>query len=198
MGLMGERLAQRDVAIGIVLALSLGFGLLFLHFFTAFATQATALLFGNVLAVDEGTVWTLLALGVVTLAATRHHLPAASVRQPPARACGGEGRLAAAVFRAVPGHRGAGDGGMRADRRRAAGVFPHGRPRGGGPAADQRRRPTAFCSRWLLALAEAWGGITLAFYTDWPSSFWITALSAAAYLLTVLPRPGWAGSPPEV
>ncbi len=63
MGLLGERLAQRDVAIGIVLALSLGLGLLFLHFYTAFATQATALLFGNVLAVDAGTVWTLLALG---------------------------------------------------------------------------------------------------------------------------------------
>ena len=41
MGLMGERLAQRDVAIGMVLALSLGFGLLFLHFFTAFATACT-------------------------------------------------------------------------------------------------------------------------------------------------------------
>ena len=41
MGLFGERLAQRDVAIGIVLALALGFGLLFLHFYTAFATQAT-------------------------------------------------------------------------------------------------------------------------------------------------------------
>ena len=53
--MLGERLAQRDVAIGMVLALSLGFGLLFLHFFTAFATQATALLFGNVLAVDRET-----------------------------------------------------------------------------------------------------------------------------------------------
>ncbi len=52
MGLLGEKLAQRDVAIGVVLSLSLGFGLLFLHFYTAFATQATALLFGNVLAVD--------------------------------------------------------------------------------------------------------------------------------------------------
>ena len=49
MGLLGERLQQRDVAIGIVLSLSLGLGLLFLHFFTAYATQATALLFGNVL-----------------------------------------------------------------------------------------------------------------------------------------------------
>ena len=52
MGVLGERISDRDVAIGIVLSLSLGFGLLFLHYYTAFATQATALLFGNVLAVD--------------------------------------------------------------------------------------------------------------------------------------------------
>ncbi len=57
MGLLGERLAHRDVAIGVVLAASLGLGLLFLHFFTAFASQATALLFGNVLGVDDDTLW---------------------------------------------------------------------------------------------------------------------------------------------
>ncbi len=67
MGFLGERLAQRDVAIGIVLALSLGFGLLFLHFYTAFATQATALLFGNVLAVDVETVEALVVLGTSAL-----------------------------------------------------------------------------------------------------------------------------------
>src|SRR5258707_8796611 len=64
MGLMGERLQGRDVAIGVVLSLSLGLGLLFLHFFTAYATQATALLFGNVLGVNQQTLWTLLALGI--------------------------------------------------------------------------------------------------------------------------------------
>src|SRR5246127_2225810 len=69
MGGLGEGLGQRGVAIGIVLALSLGFGLLFLHFYTAFATQATALLFGNVLAVDVSTVWTLLGLGLACIAA---------------------------------------------------------------------------------------------------------------------------------
>src|SRR6202044_2616783 len=52
MGFFGERLANRDVAIGVVLAMALGLGLLFLHFFTAYATQATALLFGNVLGVN--------------------------------------------------------------------------------------------------------------------------------------------------
>src|SRR5215467_2704558 len=49
MGLFGERLAHRDVAIGMMLSLALGLGLLFLHFYTAAATQAAALLFGNVL-----------------------------------------------------------------------------------------------------------------------------------------------------
>src|SRR6185312_337190 len=40
MGALGERLSGRDVAIGVILSLALGFGLLFLHFFTAYATQA--------------------------------------------------------------------------------------------------------------------------------------------------------------
>src|SRR6204780_4856534 len=67
MGFIGERLAQRDVAIGLVLAFSLALGLLFLHFYTSFATRATTLLFGNVLAVDVPTVFTLLALGGLCL-----------------------------------------------------------------------------------------------------------------------------------
>jgi zinc/manganese transport system permease protein len=90
-GLMGERLHQRDVAIGIVLALMLGLGLLFLHFFTAYATQATALLFGNVLAVDVRTVWTLLAVGVawprLRLSRARCYSRACSLRWPRRRAC---------------------------------------------------------------------------------------------------------------
>jgi zinc/manganese transport system permease protein len=39
-----------------------------------------------------------------------------------------------------------------------------------------------------LVLAEAWGGLTLAFYTDWPTSFWITALSGLVYLASLAAR----------
>jgi zinc/manganese transport system permease protein len=39
-----------------------------------------------------------------------------------------------------------------------------------------------------LALAQAWGGLTLAYYTDWPTSFWITALSGLVYLASLLVR----------
>ena len=191
MGAIGERLAGRDVAIGIVLALSLGLGLLFLHFFTAYATQATALLFGNVLAVDGGTVWTLLSLGVVSLGSPRCYLPAAAVREPAAGIGRGERRVASALFGAVPGYRGAGRRRMRADRRRAAGLCADGRTRSGGPATDHRNGSGLLLSAGL-ALLEAWTGIALAFYTDWPSSFWITALSAGIYLLTTLPSVGRA------
>src|ERR1044072_6596903 len=51
------------------MAMGLGFGLLFLLYYTSFATQATALLFGNVLAVDHSMIVTLAVLGVITLAA---------------------------------------------------------------------------------------------------------------------------------
>ena len=61
-----------------------------------------------------------------------------------------------------------------------------------GPAAAAQRLTrtvaTGTLLSALLALFEAWLGLTLAFYTDWPSSFWITALSSAVYLFTGIPR----------
>jgi zinc/manganese transport system permease protein len=189
MGAMGERLSGRDVAIGIVLALSLGLGLLFLHFFTAYATQATALLFGNVLAVDVGTVRTLLWLGVVSvgiLAVISRPLLFASLLPELAEAKGVSLRLYSVLFLAIV----------------ALAVAECVQIVGAllvfalmvGPAAAAQRLTTRIGNGLLLsaglALLEAWTGIALAFYTDWPTSFWITALSAAAYGLTALPLIG--------
>ena len=67
-GLLGEK-AHRDVAIGLVLTLSLGLGLLFLHFYTAYASQATNVLFGNVLGISGSTLVVLGILGIVSLVA---------------------------------------------------------------------------------------------------------------------------------
>jgi zinc/manganese transport system permease protein len=191
MGAMGERLAHRDVAIGIVLALSLGLGLLFLHFFTAYATQATALLFGNVLAVDIGTVWTLLGLGIGSvgvLAAISRPLLFASLQPELAEAKGVSLRLYSLWFLAIVGL-------TVAECVQIVGVLLVFSLMVG-PAATALRMTTAVGTGVLLsaalALLEAWAGITLAFYTDWPASFWITALSAGVYLLAALPRPGRA------
>ena len=181
MGLMGERLAQRDVAIGIVLSLSLGFGLLFLHFYTAFASQATALLFGNVLAVDRGTVWTLLGLAAVSIAALgviSRPLLFASLQPELAEAKGVSLRLYAVLFLAIVAL-------ATAECAQIVGVLLVFTLMVGPAAAAQRiGRSVVVCVlvSAVLALAETWAGIALAYYTDWPTSFWITALSAAVYL----------------
>ena len=65
MGLLGERLRGRDVAVGIVLSLALGMGVLFLSLYTAGAAQATAILFGNVLGVSLEGVWALFKRSIV-------------------------------------------------------------------------------------------------------------------------------------
>jgi zinc/manganese transport system permease protein len=68
-----------------------------------------------------------------------------------------------------------------------------------GPAAAAQRLTTGIGSGVLLsvglALLETWTGIAQAFYTDWPSSFWITALGAGIYLFTTLPGVGRARCP---
>ena len=160
--------------------------MLFLHFFTAYATQATALLFGNVLAIDVGTVWTLLWLGVVSvgiLAVISRPLLFASLMPELAEAKGVSLRLYSVLFLAIV----------------ALAVAECVQIVGAllvfalmvGPAAAAQRLTTRIGNGLLLsaglAVLEAWTGITLAFYTDWPASFWITALSAGVYGLTALP-----------
>ena len=191
MGFMGERLAQRDVAIGLVLALSLGLGLLFLHFFTSFATQATSLLFGNVLAVDIQTVWTLLALGALSLgllAVVSRPLLFASLRPELAEAKGVSLRLYSVLFLAIVAL-------ATAECAQIVGVLLVFALMVGPAAAALRLTRSVMAGVLLsaaLALAEAWLGLTLAFYTDWPTSFWITALSVTVYLVANLPWT-WVG-----
>jgi zinc/manganese transport system permease protein len=198
MGFLGERLAQRDVAIGIVLSLSLGFGLLFLHFYTAFATQATAILFGNVLAVDDDTVWTLLGLGLISIAALAlisRPLLFASLQPELAEAKGVSLRLYSVLFLGIVAL-------ATAECAQIVGVLLVFALMVGPAAAAQRLTSGVGPGLLLsagLALFQAWAGITLAFYTDWPSSFWITALSAGVYLLSTLPglRPARRPASPE-
>ncbi len=189
MGLLGDQIQKRDVAIGVVLSVSLGFGLLFLHFFTAYATQATALLFGNVLGVDEPTLWTLLALGAVSLvglAVIARPLLFASLQPELAEARGLSLRLISVLFLAITAL-------AVAECAQIVGVLLVFTLMVGPAAAAQRlttRLGPGMALSVALALAEAWGGVALAYWTDWPTSFWITALSGSVYLAASLPAAG--------
>src|ERR1700674_2084128 len=68
-GALGNRLRGRDVTIGIVLAWTLGLGVLFLSLYTGHATEAYALLFGEILGISGRDVLITLVAGVVTLLA---------------------------------------------------------------------------------------------------------------------------------
>src|ERR1700704_4893204 len=68
-GALGNRLRSRDVTIGIVLAWTLGLGVLFISLYRGYATEAYALLFGEILGISSSDVVVTLIAGVITLVA---------------------------------------------------------------------------------------------------------------------------------
>ena len=190
MGFLEQRAGERDVAIGIVLSLSLGFGLLFLHFFTTSASQATALLFGSILGVEAGTIWTLLGLGVLSLgvlAVISRPLLFASLQPELAEARGVPMRLVSVLFLAVVGL-------AVAECVQIVGVLLVFALMVGPAAAAQRwtgRIGPGLALAVALALAQTWAGLAFANWSDWPVSFWISLLSAATYLAACLSQ--WRG-----
>ncbi|MCX8565649.1 MAG: zinc/manganese transport system permease protein [Glomeribacter sp. 1016415] len=184
MGALGEKLSGRDVAIGMILSLSLGFGLLFLHFFTAYATQVSALLFGNVLSVSSLMLKILALLSVIclaTLALIMRPLIFATLQPELAQAKGVSLQLVSVLFLTLV----------------ALAVVACTQIVGVllvftlmvGPAATAQNLTTrlgaGIAAAAFFALTQAWAGIALAYYTDWPTSFWITALSALLYGLSL-------------
>jgi zinc/manganese transport system permease protein len=184
MGLLGERLAERDVAIGMVLSLALGVGLLFLNFFTGSSVRATSLLFGNVLGVDAPTLWRMAGAAVLTLAALAvlsRPLLFASVRPELAEAAGVALRLVSVLFLALVGV-------AVAEAVQVVGVLLVFTLMVGPGATAQAVTGKFGLGMSLsvgLAVAQAVCGVALAYLTDWPTSFWICVLSAVFYVLAL-------------
>jgi zinc/manganese transport system permease protein len=185
MGLIGERLRGRDIAVGVILSLSLGLGVLFLHLYTAYAAEATALLFGNVLAVSDANLRWLAALAVLSLlglAVISRPLIFATLEPELAEAKGLSLRLVSVLFLLIVGI-------AVAEAAQVVGVLLVFALMVSPAATAQRlttRLKTGVALAVLLALAETWAGIVLAYITDAPPTFWITLLSSGAYLLALL------------
>jgi zinc/manganese transport system permease protein len=180
--LLGIR-ANRDLAIGLVLTLSLGLGILFLHFYTAYAGMATALLFGNVLGIPRETVAVLAVMSaccLVVLAVIARPLLFASLQPELAEARGTPVLALSATFMAVSAL-------AIAEAIQIVGVLLVFALLVA-PAATAARLTRSVGAGIGLSMALAvgigWASLTLAFYTDWPTSFWITANGVGAYLLS--------------
>jgi zinc/manganese transport system permease protein len=182
-GLLGER-AHRDVAIGIVLTQALGLGLLFLHFYTSSAGAVTSLLFGsNVFGISLPRVGVLAALGIaslVALAAIGRPLLFASLQPELAEAKGVPLDLVSVLFMVLVAV-------TTTEAMQIVGVLLVFALMVAPAAAAMhltRRVRHGIALSIALAVVIAWISLALANYTDWPTSFWITALGSATYLVS--------------
>ena len=183
MGLLGERLNGRDVAVGIVLALALGLGVLFLSLNKRHATQATILLFGNVFAVDVHTVWVLLGLGGIglgALAVVSRPLLFATLAPELAQAKGVSLRGVSVAFLAIVAVAVA----LTAQVVGVLLVFALMVAPAAAALKLTTRIGVGVALAAGLAVCETWAGIALAYATDWPATVWIVLLSTAFYLLS--------------
>ena len=180
--LLGRRATNRDTQIGIVLAFSLGLGLLFLSLYVGYATQTYSILFGEILGVSydqvletvAATAAILVGIGIIyrPLLFASLDEDVAEAKGMPMMALGISfmAIVAVAVSFAV----------------QVTGVLlvfslmvtP------GATAQYLSPRPSrAIAASVLIALAATWLGLFLAFYTPYPVSFFITGEVFALYLL---------------
>jgi zinc/manganese transport system permease protein len=185
MGLLGDRLRNRDIAVGIVLALALGLGVLFLYLYTTGAGAATTILFGNLFGVGYSTLQGLLWLSLVdlaALAAIARPLLFATLAPELAEAKGVSLKLVSVLFLAIVAI-------AVAEAAQVVGVLLVFALMVGPAGAALRlasRLSFGVALAVALALGETLSGIALAYATDWPTTFWIVSLSCLGYFLSFL------------
>jgi zinc/manganese transport system permease protein len=194
-GALGNRLRSRDVTIGIVLAWTLGLGVLFISLYTGYAQEAYALLFGEILGISVNEVLaTSVVAGIAFLALVVMYRPLlyASVDQDLARAKGVPTLALSVAFMAVLAL-------AVTDAVQVVGVlliFALIVT----PAAIAIRftsRPgLAIATAVALALAFTWLGLAISYYSPHPVSFFITTLAFATYMFVRVAQaaPSWRRS----
>lgn len=184
MGSLGEKIGKSDMVIGIILAFSLGLGVLFLYLYQAYAGQAMAILFGDVLGVSPHLIHTMLLFSVpclIALGIIARPLLFATLAPELAEARGVRLSLISMLFLLIV----------------AVAVTEISQIVGIllvftlliGPAAAAVHWAQSFWTgivlSVILSILTVWIGITLAYITDWPTSFWISALSLGIYLISI-------------
>ena len=187
-GALGSRLRGRDVTIGIVLAWTLGLGVLFISLYTGYATEAYALLFGEILGISATDVMVTLVAGfitVVALVAAYRPLLFSSVDEELASAkgvpvtavsIGFMAILAVAVTEAV----------------QVVGVlliFALIVTPAAIAIRFTARPPHAIGLGVALALLFTWLGLSIAYFSPHPVSFFITSIAFFTYVAVRLSEP---------
>jgi zinc/manganese transport system permease protein len=181
MGTLGDRLRGRDAAVGIVLAWTLGLGVLFLSLYTGYATEAYALLFGEILGIGVENVAVTVIAAVLALAAVAvlyRPLLFASVDEDAARGHGVPVRGLSVAFMLVLAV-------AVAVAAQVVGILLIFTLLVTPAAIAERittRPPAAIALSVALAFAWTWAGLLLAVLEPYPVSFFITTLGFVSYV----------------
>lgn len=190
MGLLGEKLEGRDVAIGIVLAFALGLGILFLQLYTAYATEAFAILFGTIMGISQAEIVTSLIIGIVVvigLAIIFRPLLFISVNPIAAEANGVSVRLLSAVFLLLVAL-------AVSDAVQVVGVLLIFALLIAPPATAMYLTPSVYPALAIavaLGILETWFGLIASYYTNYSVSFFIASAAVVIYLAVRMLA--WAG-----
>ena len=183
MGVIGDKLRGRDVAIGATLAFSLALGSLFLTVSTKLAGAAVNILFGNILAISPADVRFVIFFACITLVAVGvmyRPLLFASVDPEIAEARGLPVRGLGIAFMVLLGF-------AVATAVQVVGVLlifallilP--------AAAAQQFTPRpaqAILYAVVIAIGCVWLGLAIGFYSPYPPSFFITTLAFLSFVVT--------------
>src|SRR5438876_1662883 len=187
-GALGNRLRGRDVTLGVVLAWTLGLGVLFISLYRGYATEAYAILFGEILGISTSDVAVTLVAGAITLVALvaiYRPLLFSSVDEDLAAAKGVPVTVLSIAFMAVLAV-------AVTEAVQVVGVlliFALVVT----PAAIAVRftsRPAIAIAAGIgLALAFTWLELAIAFFSPPPVSFFITSLAFATYFAVIIAEP---------
>jgi len=189
-GALGERVRERDLATGLVLAVALGIGALFLHVQTHATNAQSVLLFGSVFETDGGTLRAVAVIGslaLVALGALFRPLLFASVAQESARGVGVPVRTIGFAFLSILAL-------AVAETAQVVGVLIATALLIGPPAtalALVRRPLLGIALAIVLGIGEAWLSIGLAYASfgwspgrqGWPVSFFVAAFALGMLLV---------------
>lgn len=197
-GALGNRVRERDVATGVILAFALGIGAMFLYVNTRYVSAPFTLLFGSIFEVDADTTRVMVVVGVGCLAVLvmlYRPLLFSSLAPEVAEARGVPVRLISALFLACMAI-------AVAEAAQLVGVLLSTALLIG-PAATAAylvaRPGVGIVLAAGIGVLETWLGIDLAYVSynwppggkGWPVSFFITAVSLLAYLLARAWRPAF-------
>jgi len=184
---LGRRAANRDTQIGIVLAFALGLGLLFISNYKAYATTAYSILFGEILGVSVQDVLLTLAASIFILGAMGfmyRPLLFASLDEDVAEAKGMPMLFLGTAFMLVVAV-------SVSFAVQVTGVLLIFSLMVTPAATSQylsRRPQVAIIISTAIALSAVWVGLTIAFVTPYPVSFFITAFVFGLYLIVRISR----------